>query len=178
MTNSGRETQDENILSQEYRIREHTDMPVTYRIYDTVEGIRSPAPVSDISSLALCSESEARQTLSLLNAIGVVHVENDDSGSPRYWRNEDFFRCQRAIELAGEFETVEGLEEIEQELKHTREALQEMYDVESISDLPLDTENSALREHVREDADQWALIDRTLTDLQIAKVLHNIEDDW
>lgn len=151
------------------------DDTIATRVYDTVANIHEPAPISDICDLAMCSPDEARPVLNLLDELNIITVTTNDSESPQYKRNDSYFRWRRAQELAMEF-TLDELDEMDARFRHQIDAYQDMYDANTIEGVENASSNEALREYVRQDMNQWALLKRTRGDIELAKVLCNHSD--
>lgn len=160
-------------------IKQATDTPPIYRVYDTVIGLDTPAPVSDIADLALCSEEEAAPLLEILHELRVITKEDpdgEDIESPHYCRNDAFFDWKRAATLADEFEQ-EELEEIRTQLRVQIETFQDIYNAEAVEDMSINTTHQGLQKHMREDAEQWALMEQTCRDIAFAQQLLERSED-
>jgi len=159
-------------------IKQATDTPPIYRVYDTVIGLDTPAPISDIADLALCSEEEAAPLLEILHELRIISKEHpDDEDTPHYCRNDAFFDWKRAATLADEFDA-EELEDIRSRLRVQIDTFQDIYNAESVDQIPTNaTTHQGLKEHMREDAEQWALMEQTCMDIAFAQQLLEHSED-
>ncbi len=152
-------------------IKQTTDTPPIYRVYDTVIGLDTPAPVPDIADLALCSEEKAAPLLEILHELRIITKEYpDNADTPHYCRNDTFFDWKRATTLAEEFDS-EELDEIHTQLRAQIKTFQDIYNAETVDQMSINTTHQGLQEHMREDAEQWALMEQTCADIAFAQQL-------
>jgi len=142
---------------------------VSDRVYDTMLGIRQPAPVEDIADLALCEPDEARAVLDTLVKMRVIRPMTKD-GETRYYRNEQFIQWLRATMLTEEY-TQEELDELADDADDEVLRFEALYDVSSPDDLMLPIDNPALQDRMKKDATHWQLIEQTQADIAVAKQL-------
>lgn len=140
------------------------------RIYDTMIGIKQPAPVEDIAELSLCSEDVARDGLRVLEDIGVIREESDGD-EERFVRDEKYFRWARAREIADE-EDVDGIDEIQSRVNGELRALEQMYGSTSPRNMtPARSQNEELQKRIEQDVIKWNLLLQTKDDLKLARTL-------
>lgn len=142
------------------------------RIYDTMIGIKKPAPVDDIADLSLCSKEVTRNVLRVLQDIGVVEKETEDEDfEDKFVRNEKYFRWARARAIADE-ENMDGIDEIESKINGELNALEKMYSSKSPKNMtPARSQNDALQNRIERDILKWNLLLQTKDDIKLARTL-------
>lgn len=145
----------------------------TARVYDVVMDLNGPAPVEDISDLALCTLEEAEDALDLLVAFDIARQHTAVDSAVEYEPNHGYFFWRHAHKLAGEH-TAPELDEIETQLDEAVTQLTETYGVDQPEGIPLDVEDSAVREERQEAVSLWNNLIEMRDILTLARTLQSV----
>ncbi|WP_435066273.1 winged helix-turn-helix domain-containing protein [Halobaculum sp. EA56] len=96
------------------------------RVYDTVLGITSPTPYTEIAEIADCSPNAARKHLDRLAEMGIARADSD-SRPATYERNDAYLEWQEASRIAADL-TVEEIIDRVQSLESRRGEYEERFE--------------------------------------------------
>jgi hypothetical protein len=145
----------------------------TARVYDVIMDLNSPAPVEDISDLALCSVEETEEALELLLAFDIVRRNAAVDATVEFEPNDGYFFWRHAHSLAGKH-TAPEINEIESQLDEAVADLTETYGVDHPEGIPLDVEDSAVREKRQEAVSLWYALAELKDVLTLARTLQSV----
>lgn len=141
------------------------------RVYDTVLGLRKPADIDDICSLALSNKEITREVLDVLEEIGAVEHTRED-GSDKYCRKEEFVKWLRVSKLRDQ-NTKQGLSDFLDDVEEEISLLQDTYNVDHPNDVALPKGSEALIQKVESDVERWFVLLQTKDDIEVAQRLED-----
>jgi hypothetical protein len=145
----------------------------TARVYDVVMELNAPAPVNDIADLALCSIEEAEDALEVLVDFNIARISTAVDSAIEYEPNRGYFLWRHAHNLAGEH-TVLELDEIDAQIDEAIAQLTETYGVDQPEGIPLEVEDSVVREERQEAVTLWETLVETRDTVALARTLQSV----
>lgn len=143
------------------------------RVYDVVTGTTDYETASGIADAADCSDDGARDALSQLVEMGIVHKRG---GRPaEYRRNESYFRWRRIEDLARNNTATELRDEVESLLEEDR-TFQKRFDVtdpDAVSPIAFETSNHDEIHDQWDGLRRWRSVRRDIEILQ--RAVHRAE---